>query len=58
MKFDVRVRGLGGSLGEARVARLAETARQLASAPVPPPPVQPRPVLPSPAQPSTPLTAR
>ena len=58
MKFDVRVRGLGGSLGEARVARLAETARQLTSAPVPPPPVQPLPQLVDMHQPSTPLTAR
>jgi hypothetical protein len=57
MKFDVRIRRLGGTFAEARVARFAEAARQLANTAGFSPPVQPLPQLIDVRQPSTPSTA-
>lgn len=57
MKFDVRIRGLGGGFAEAQVARLADAARMHLTAVVSTPPLRLLPQLTEPqGQRSTPLT--
>lgn len=57
MKFDVRIRGLGGGFAGPQVARLADAARLRLTAVASTPPLLPLPQLRDPqGQPSTPLT--